>query len=90
MTAIKAGMNLFGNYLVRTNRGNLAMTSDMIEIWAGMLPILPPRAFISLLGGTAMFQRAVASVVTPGRTRSRSGTRDSEPVRRWTICGWAG
>ncbi len=30
-------MNWLGNYLVRTNQGNLTMTSDIIAIWAGML-----------------------------------------------------
>lgn len=30
-------MNWPGNYLVRTDQGNLTMTSDIIAIWAGML-----------------------------------------------------
>ena len=37
LTTIKAGMTWLGNYLVRTNQENLTMTSDMIEIWAGIL-----------------------------------------------------
>ncbi|RWA62483.1 hypothetical protein [Mesorhizobium sp.] len=39
MTTIKAGINWPGHYgqAQSSNQGNLTMTSDIIEIWAGML-----------------------------------------------------
>lgn len=37
LTTIKVGMNWLGDYPVRTNYGNRAMTSDTVEIWAGIL-----------------------------------------------------
>lgn len=46
LTTIKVGMELAGDYPVRTNCGNRAMTSDTVEIWAGILGL----AYLAALG----------------------------------------
>jgi len=46
LTTIKVGMDWLGDYSVRTNYGNMAMTSDTVEIWAGILGL----AYLAALG----------------------------------------
>ena len=46
LTTIKVGMEWLGDYPVRTNYGNRAMTSDTVEIWAGILGL----AYLAALG----------------------------------------
>lgn len=46
LTTIKVGMDWLGDYPVRTNYGNRAMTSDTFEIWAGILGL----AYLAALG----------------------------------------
>ena len=46
LTPIKVGVDWPGDYPVRTNHRNTAMTSDTLEIWAGILGL----AYLAALG----------------------------------------